>query len=75
MGKFLVFIGSILLFFSSVLAGDIPEVDIQDQQSDQELCAQKFYNQCINKCEKTNYGDCTQACEENAKNQCLYAGE
>lgn len=74
MSKFLVFVVSIL-FFLPVLADDIPEVDIQDQQSDQNLCAQQFYKQCISKCEETAYGDCTQACEENAKNQCLQAGE
>ncbi|KGP62223.1 hypothetical protein EP47_01545 [Legionella norrlandica] len=74
MRKFLLSAVTILLFLPAQ-AGDISEIDIQDQESAQELCAHEFYNQCINKCDKTNYGDCTQACEENAKNQCLQAGE
>lgn len=44
-------------------------------QEAQELCAQQFLSQCMDRCQKTNDINCTQACQENAQNQCRQAGE
>lgn len=66
----------LLLFCLPLKAADIPELEIEDQKFDQELCAQQRASQCIDiMCQTSEDINCTQICEENAKNECLQAGE
>ncbi len=53
----------------------LTQTAVASQEEAQELCAQQFISQCMERCQKTNVINCTQACQENAQNQCRQAGE
>lgn len=75
MNKFIVSL-LLLLSFTSVQAEDIPEVQIQQQQFDQNLCVQQSVERCTGvRCPDSKDDNCIQICTEMAKNECRYAGE
>ncbi|WP_133129327.1 hypothetical protein [Legionella yabuuchiae] len=65
----------LIVTFSTLIAADLSDSAIDEQQTDQSLCVQQSISQCLEKCQQSGDSDCEALCEENIKNECRQAGE